>query len=132
VTPLTAQQLLFLHARLVAETGGSAALREVSVLRSAWERPMYDLDRYALFPDPFLKAAALMISLIDSRPFIDGNRRLGFAAAVIFLQLNGIGVRANPEEAVRVAHGVETGEMTVAAVADWLRREAGLLKKPGF
>jgi death-on-curing protein len=120
VIALTAQQLLFLHARLAAETGGSAALREVGLLRSAWARPMVDLDRYALFPDPFLKAAALLVSLIDSRPFIDGNRRLGFAAAVIFLQLNGISVRTSPEEAVRVAHVVEKGEMTVAAVADWL------------
>ncbi len=120
MTPLTAQQLLFLHARLAAETGGSTAPPNVDVLRSAWARPMYDLDRYALFPNPFLKAAALMVSLIDAHPFLDGNRRLGFAAAVIFLQLNGISFRTSPEEAVQVTLGIEKGEMTVAAVADWL------------
>lgn len=120
MTPLTAQQLLFLHTRLAAETGGSNAPPDVDVLRSAWARPMIDLDRYALFPNPFLKAAALMVSLIDAHPFSDGNRRLGFAAAVIFLQLNGIGVRTSAEEAVRVTLGIENGELTVAAVADWL------------
>ena len=117
---LTAQQLLFLHARLAAETGGSFELRDVNVLRSAWERPLYDLDRYALYPYPFLKAAALMVSLIDAEPFAAGNRRTGFAAAVLFLQINGIRVRTSPEEAVRVTLGIECGELTVAAVADWL------------
>jgi death-on-curing protein len=118
--PLTAPQLLFLYSRLAAELGGSTGLRDVDVLRSAWARPLIDLDRYALYPNPFLKAAALMISLIDAEPFVAGNRRLGFAAAVMFLQLNGIRVRTSPEDAVRVTLGVENGELTVAAVADWL------------
>lgn len=118
--PLTAQQLLFIHARLAAETGGDIGLRDVSLLRSAWARPLYDLDRYALYPNPFLKAAALMVSLIDSQPFVDGNRRLGFAAAVLFLQLNGINVRASQDDVVRVTLGAASGELTVAAVADWL------------
>jgi death-on-curing protein len=117
---LTAQQLLFLHARLAAEIGGSDELRDVDVLRSAWARPLYDLDRYALYPNPFLKAAALMVSLINAEPFAAGNRRTGFAAAVIFLELNGIKVRANQEDVVLAARGAANGELTVVEIADWL------------
>ena len=85
---LSPEQLLFLHARLVDETGGSHGVRDLNMLLSALGRPQASYDKDDLYPDIYKKAAALMDSLIRNHPFLDGKERTGIAAAVIFLRMN--------------------------------------------
>lgn len=85
---LSPAQVLFIHMRLIAETGGSAGLRDFGLL-AAVARPQATLDSQDLYPDLFSKTAALMDSLVRNHPFVDGNKRVGITAAGLFLSLNG-------------------------------------------
>ena len=67
---LSPEQLLFLHARLVDETGGSHGVRDLNMLLSALGRPQASYDNRDLYPDIYTKVAALMDSFIDSEPSI--------------------------------------------------------------
>ena len=72
---LTPEQILFIHARLIAETGGGHGVRDIGLLDSAIARPRATFDGTDLYPDLFLKTAALMASLAQNHPFVDGNGR---------------------------------------------------------
>ena len=65
---LTIPQILFIHARLIDETGGSHGLRDRGALEAASARPQATFDDQELYPDSFSKAAALLDSLINNHP----------------------------------------------------------------
>jgi death-on-curing protein len=85
---LTIEQVLFLHARLIEETDGAHGVRDLSLLKSAAARPWATLSGRDLCPHLLSEAAALMDSLIHTHPLVDGNKRTGIAAAVLFLRQN--------------------------------------------
>lgn len=118
---LSAEQILFLHARLVAETGGSQGVRDLNLLLLAVNRPQASFEDQYLYPDLFLKAAALMDSLICNHPFVDGNKRTGFAAAALFVRLNGYRLIVTNEEAIKFVLEVARSVHSLDEVAAWLR-----------
>jgi len=122
VKRLTPQQVLFIQTRLIGETGGSLGLRDHGLLESACARPFASYDGKDLYPDVFSKAAALMHSLINNHPFVDGNKRVGITSALLFLKLNGTEVKANREDLVRFTLAVARGEEQVPSIARWLQR----------
>lgn len=117
---LTAAQVLFIHARLIAETGGATGLRDLGLLKAAVARPQATFDGADLYPDRWAKAAALMASLVQSHPFVDGNKRVGVTAAGIFLQRNGLRLTATNDEVEAFALAVAQGAMTTEQIAVWL------------
>jgi death on curing protein len=119
---LTAEQVLFIHARLIVETGGSHGLRDLSMLESAVARPQATFDGKELYSGAFLKAAALMESLVNNHPFVDGNKRTGIAAAALFLRANGWRLSAQNAEIEEFSVQVVVSHLEIEAVADWLRR----------
>ncbi|HEM61452.1 MAG TPA: type II toxin-antitoxin system death-on-curing family toxin [Chloroflexi bacterium] len=121
---LTVEQVLFLHARLIGETGGSHGIRDVGLLRSAVARPRASFEGKELYPDLFSKAAALMHSLIKNHPFIDGNKRTGTAAAVLLLRANGWSFEASNAELEEFALKVAGEELAVLEMAEWLRQHS--------
>jgi death on curing protein len=92
---LTAEQVLFIHARLIAETGGDHGVLALSLLQSAVARPQAPFDGQDLYPDLFSKAASLMESLIANHAFVEGNKRTAITAAGLFLHLNGYRLTVN-------------------------------------
>ena len=86
---LSPHQVLFLHARLIEETGGSHGVRDMGLMLSALGRPQATFEDEDLHPTIYEKAAVLADSLINSHPFVDGNKRTGIGAAVLFLSING-------------------------------------------
>ena len=121
---LTAEQILFLHARLIAETGGSHGLRELNLLLSAVGRPQATFEDRELYPDVYHKAAALLESLIRNHPFIDGYKRTAIAAAAIFLRLNGYRLLADSAELERFTLQAAQSSYTFAQLVEWLRTHA--------
>ena len=117
---LTPEQVLFIHSRLVGETGGSHGVRDLGLLESAVARPKATFDGKELYPDLFMKAAALMDSLINNHPFVDGNKRTGVTAAGLFLRINGHKLIAPPEELEACTLRVATDGMGIADLAAWL------------
>ncbi len=118
---LTVEQVLFLHARLIEETGGSHGVRELSLLLSAIGRPQASFADRDLYADIFTKAAALMDSLVRNHPFIDGNKRTGIAAAGLFLLQNGYRLIATNNELEEMTLAVARSEKAVEQIARWFQ-----------
>ena len=118
---LSAEQHLFLHARLVEETGGSHGVRDLNMLLSALGRPQASYDNRDLYPDIHTKAAALMDSLIRKHPFLDGNKRTGIAAAAMFLRMNGYQLNATNTELKEFTLGVAQSKQHIEEMAGWFQ-----------
>jgi death on curing protein len=118
---LTAEQVLFIHYRLVNETGGEHGTRDIGLLESAVARPKATFDGQELYSDIFEKAAALMESLVNNHAFIDGNKRTGIACAVLFLRQNGITFNAKNPEVEKFTLQVARSELDTRDIAEWFK-----------
>jgi len=118
---LTPEQVLFIHARLIAETGGEHGIRDLGLLSSAVSRPQAVFDGIELYPNVHRKAAALLESLIISHPFVDGNKRTGITAAAMFLQINRYALTASNQEVESFVLSVASGEQTLDGITGWLK-----------
>lgn len=124
---LTAEQVLFIHARLIAETGGEHGVLDLGLLQSAVARPRATYDRQELYPGLFSKAAALLESLIGNHAFVDGNKRTAITAAGLFLRLNGYRMTADNQQLEKFTlqcaqHLVSWEQMTL-----WFERQSETL-----
>lgn len=90
---LTAADVLAIHDDLIARYGGVGGLRDAGQLQAALFRP-----QTGYYPDLIAEAAALWESLSQNHAFIDGNKRTAFAAAYVFLRINGLTITAGHEK----------------------------------
>ncbi|HRQ36980.1 MAG TPA: type II toxin-antitoxin system death-on-curing family toxin [Chloroflexota bacterium] len=116
---LTAQQVLFIHARLIATTGGEHGVRDIGLLESAVARPQATFDGVELYPDLFHKAAALMESLAQNHPFVDGNKRTAITATAMFLRRNGRRLQTSNAELERFTLWVVMARPSSPELANW-------------
>ena len=107
------------HDHLLAEHGGLAGLRDEGLLDSALGKPP-NLFGYGK-PTLFDLAASYAFGMVKNHPFIDGNKRIGFAAAILFLELNGYYFGASEVDVVLRTLALAAGEITEAAFAEWLK-----------
>ena len=121
---LSAEQVLFIHSRLIDVTGGAHGVRDISLLKSAVARPRATFEGKDLYETIFQKAAALMESLIKNHPFIDGNKRSAIASAGVFLQLNGYRLKATQTELETFTLRMATGKNMVSEAGKWFKRYA--------
>lgn len=108
-----------LHDRQIAEHGGAAGVRDRGAVLSALARPV-NLAAYGEV-DAAALAAAYAVGLARNHGFVDGNKRVGWVVARVFLRMNGVGVRVEAAEAVRVMRGVAAGDVGEAALGAWFR-----------
>ena len=111
-------RVLLIHARLIAESGGSEGIRDRNAIESALAQPLMAFGGQDLYPTLAEKAAALGFSLIANHPFVDGNKRIGHAAAEAFLRLNGFQFDASVDEQEAIVLRVAAGE---AGREEWTR-----------
>ncbi|MCX6064994.1 MAG: type II toxin-antitoxin system death-on-curing family toxin [Chloroflexi bacterium] len=121
---LSAQQVLFINARLIAETGGETGLRDIPLLESAIARPLATFDGSDLYPGLFEKAAALLDSLVNNHPFVDGNKRTGITSAAMFLRINGYRIVCLPDELEIFTMRVAADHPPVQELAHWLNEHS--------
>jgi death-on-curing protein len=119
---LTPEQVLFLHSRLISETGGEHGIRDLGMLLSALGRPQATFDAKELYPDPFLKAAALMDSLVRNHPFVDGNKRTAITAVAIFMKINGFNLVVENNEMIRFTLACAQSQLSLDELAGWFKR----------
>lgn len=110
---------LALQERLLAEFGGLSGLRDAGLLESALARPQ-QLFAYGK-PSLFDLAAAYAFGLVRNHPFLDGNKRIGFTTAVVFLELNGYCFAASEVDATIKTLALAAGELDEADYAAWLK-----------
>lgn len=87
---LTLAEIIEIHADQIRRYGGQAGLRDLALLESALAQPEASFAGEWLHGDHYAMAAAYAYHLCQNHPFIDGNKRTGLAAALVFLELNGI------------------------------------------
>ena len=87
---LTIDNILTLYKIMVDNTGGTIGIRDTSLLESALNAPFQTFGDEELFPSIKEKASRLCYGLIKNHPFIDGNKRIGVYAMLIFLELNNL------------------------------------------
>lgn len=118
---LSVEQVLFLHDRLIEETGGEHGVRDLGGLESALARPQAAFGNTQFYPDIMTKAAVLMDGLTRNHAFIDGNKRISISTAVLFLQVNGYRLTASNPELEEFAIHVTTMKQGIEQIADWFR-----------
>lgn len=116
---LAPEQVLFIHARLVTETGGAHGVRDLGLLLSALARPQATFDGQDLYPDLFHKAGALMESLLQNHPFVDGNKRTAIISVAMFLRLNGYQLKASNPELEQFTFAALLEHLLVETMAAW-------------
>ena len=121
---LSAEQVLFIHSRLIDETGGSHGIRDVGLLQSSVGRSKATYDGKDLYPDIFHKVAALMESLIKNHPFVDGNKRTAITSAGVLLQMNGFIIETSQKDIERFTLGMAHGKIPVKDAAEWFKHNS--------
>lgn len=106
------RQIIALHDHLCDLFGGSLGLRDEGLLDSAIETPQSGFGNEYFHQFPFEMAAAYLFHLVKNHPFIDGNKRIGFATAHVFLDLNGYELEVEEDEGVEFTLAVAAGEIT--------------------
>jgi len=129
VTYLSVEQVLFLHDRLIEETGGQHGVRDLGGLESALARPQAAFGETEFYPGIFTKAAVLLDGLTRNHPFIDGNKRISISTAALFLQLNGYRLTATNADLEEFTLSVTTMKPSLDEIASWFKaktvRQAG-------
>ena len=102
--------------------GDPPPVRDVGLLAAAAARPQASAFGSDAYPDIWAKAAALLQSVVNSHALIDGNKRLGWLATAVFLELNGASVAAALNDDVyELVMRVAQEEVPVEEIADQLR-----------
>ncbi|MFN2386213.1 MAG: type II toxin-antitoxin system death-on-curing family toxin [Thermoanaerobaculia bacterium] len=127
---LSVEQILRIHAALIEAHGGLAGLRDRGGLEAAAARPAMTFGGEDLYPDLPAKAAALLHSLVMNHPFVDGNKRVGAAAAELFVMLNGAEVAADDREFEQMVLTVARGEMDIEPLTIWFRQRVVRTDQP--
>jgi death on curing protein len=104
---------------LIATSGGSPGVRDLGALDSAVAQPRGTFGGEDLYPTVVEKTAAVMFSLVQNHPFVDGNKRTGHAAAEVFLMLNGWEIRATVDEQEELVLGVASSSVGRDRLAGW-------------
>jgi len=121
---LTLEEVLHIHVDQIERYGGNPGVHDVGLLESAISMPQASFGGQYLHTDLFEMASAYLFHIVQDHPFIDGNKRVGTAAALVFLKLNGITIAVSNEALVKLVLGVAQGKTGKAAIAEFFRKYA--------
>jgi len=107
----------------IALLGDPAPIRDIGLLASAVARPQTTAFGEDAYTDIWTKAAALLHSIVKNHALIDGNKRLGWLATAVFLEINGVEIsRASNDDVYDLVIDVAAGKPTVDAIAERVRQ----------
>ena len=117
---LTKKQVLMLHTQLIESTGGCDGIRDDGLLDSALENPFQSFSGEELYPNIQAKAARLCYGLVKNHAMVDGNKRIGAHAMLVFLAVNGYEVKYTQKELVDLILDVADGEKEYGDILSWI------------
>ena len=116
---LSVDLVIDIHSEQLALFGGPDGLRDRGLLESALARP---INKHAYGDDDLASlAASYAFGIARNHPFVDGNKRVAFAAFLVFLGLNGVTFRVEPAEATASVLALAAGEIDEAGFTQWVR-----------
>lgn len=117
---LSKEQVLLLHSQLIESFGGSSGVRDDNLLDSALETPFQTFDGEELYPTLQAKAARLGYGLIKNHCMIDGNKRIGAHAMLVFLELNGVEIKYTQKDLYETILAVADGSLDYDELLKWI------------
>jgi death on curing protein len=124
---LTMAEVLLILQDQIRRYGGRYGVRDPGLLSSALAMPAASFEGKYLHHDKYEQAAAYAFHICQNHPFIDGNKRTALATALVFLDLNGIGIDDPKEELYEMMVDVAKGKKSKEEIAETFRR----LRKKG-
>ena len=121
---LDADDILEIHAMQLAVIGGGSGLRNRGLLESACAQPSASFGGQYVHDGVFAMAAAYLFHIASNHPFVDGNKRAGILAALVFLDLNGVSIDSPSDDLYELTMRVAQGDVDKAAIAAELARIA--------
>lgn len=118
---LTEQEVIEIHAEMLAEYGGSPGLRDQGLLDSAVAQPRVTFGDQFLHGSLHEMAAAYLFHLVRNHPFVDGNKRTGAASAIVFLLMNGLTSTASEDEYYDLVIAVAKGRIDKIQIAEFFQ-----------
>lgn len=119
---LTLADVVEIHRDQIDRYGGRPGTRDAGLLESAVAMPQAAMSGEYLHGDLFEMAAAYLFHIVKNHPFIDGNKRAGTVAALVFLEINNVVVALKEDELVDIVVSVAEGKTQKRDVAAFLRR----------
>ena len=121
---LTFAEIIEIHDYQISRFGGAEGLRDIDLLKSAIGMPSATFGGEYLHPSIIEMTAAYLYHLVENHPFVDGNKRTGAMAALIFLDLNGYDFDASDADFTAMVLKVASGEMMKSEISMFLRQHA--------
>ena len=119
---LGVDEVVQLHEDQIRRYGGASGLRDISLLQSAVAQPAATFEGRDLHPDLIDKAAAYAFHLCCDHPFVDDNKRVALASALVFLDLNGVEVTDQRGAFYRLMVEVASGLAGKPGIVEVFRR----------
>ena len=118
----TLAEMVEIHADQIHRYGGQAGVRDLGLLESALAQPEASFAGAWLHKDHYEMAAAYAYHLCQNHPFIDGNKRAALAAALVFLELNGVSILDPRGRLKNAMFRIASGKMSKADFVKLLRK----------
>ena len=119
---LTLDEVMDIHRNQIERYGGTLGVRDAALLESALAAPQSGFGDQYLHGDLFEMASAYLFHVVQNHPFLDGNKRVGTAAALTFLELNGVETKIPNQALVAMVLAVAQGETEKSAIAVFFRK----------
>jgi len=119
---LTLDEVMDVHRNQIERYGGTLGVRDAALLESALAAPQSGFGDQYLHGDFFEMASAYLFHVVQNHPFLDGNKRVGTAAALTFLELNGVETKIPNQALVAMVLAVAQGETEKSAIAVFFRK----------
>lgn len=117
-------EVIEIHRDQIDRYGGRTGIRDMALLQSAVAMPQASFSGEYLHTDIFEMAAAYLFHIVQNHPFVDGNKRVGAVAALVFLTLNGVKVRVPNQALVETVLAVAQGKIGKSTAAEFFRRHS--------
>ena len=121
-------EVIEIHNDQIKRYGGSAGIRDLDLLKSAIAMPAASFGGDYLHANIYEMAAAYLFHIFRNHPFMDGNKRTGTVASVVFLLLNRIEINADENTFEKIVLLVAEGKIDKAAIARFFKNNAGNAK----
>ena len=121
---LTLDEVMDIHRNQIERYGGPLGVRDAALLESALAAPQSGFGDQYLHGDLFEMASADLFHVVQNHPFLDGNKRVGTAAALTFLELKGVETKIPNQALVATVLAVAQGETEKSAIAAFFRKHA--------
>ena len=112
--------ILTLHKAIIDLTGGSREMRDYGLMDSALNSAYQTFDGVELYPTNEEKGAKLGFSLINNHAFVDGNKRIGLLVMLTFLEMNGVFLKYNDDDLIKLGLGLADGKISYDELLKWI------------